>query len=277
MSKRLLNDLPRGVTADIASRLEKGERGNVRVALASKKHREDHEAWLTKFEHHIAEIHSAIAHVNKVYDKLVQADPYVFESLSHERVPAHVMYRAEESLRLQNATAEERGDRVVKDTVSIKSLDSFIHKAEERIDYYSATSGNYDHDDDPSDVPAIVPDSLAHPNPEENCKSIWPKFAQAVKAYKTVALSASALAKIITMYKCYSLKFSVGGNGRVGDIFGNTRYEQVLSDAEIEKVVRKHLTDVGVQLPTAGGKRKSTQSGSKASVGAPRRPRVRNT
>lgn len=50
-----------------------------------------------------------------------------------------------------------------------------------------------------------------------------------------------------------------------------------MSDAEIEKVVRKHLTDVGVQLPTAGGKRKSTQSASKASVGAPRRPRVRNT
>lgn len=274
MSKRILIDLPPDLKAEIASRQAKGDRDNTRVALASKATREDSRAWRTYLENLAAEIYHALADVNKAYDKLARADPYIFQSLMHERFPRLIRTRVEESQQLQLATAEERGDHVLKVLPkSVESLEAFISRAEDSIDYESAIAGMHEPDDSPEDIPATVPDSLANPDPEENSKFLWPRFALAVKAYKTVALSASALAKVITMYKCYSLAFSVGGNGRISDIFGNTRSQSILSDAAIEKVVRKHLTQVGVQLPTAGGKRKPTQSGSKSSVGAPRHQR----
>jgi len=74
----------------------------------------------------------------------------------------------------------------------------------------------------------------------------------ALKAYKTVALSAADLQRIIALYTSWTIVFDLRD--------GVVQARQAIDDATIRENVRKKLTKIGYTLPAEGGRRQANLS-----------------
>jgi len=156
------------------------------------------------------------------------------------------MYRVvgqnvDKSLKLRTATASERGTTIVDDIMRLHydftTLDEFINDSKEYVEHWVQ---------DGSAVPASYRDAKH----EERSRPMWYLFGKAVNTYKNVALTASALQRIIEMYTSLTLVFELDEERKV-------QVRQTVDDATIRETVRKNLAKVGVTLPAEGGRRKA--------------------